>query len=1341
MKKILTLLTAILLMASMAMQAQLLSEAGDIPEAGNLLNTNSEIKDMAGRRNGPNMTVDGIIYNSNCYCKVQYVGDNKFDIWFKTNSNYITVFYIKNVPMASATNINGSHNFSKYSNSDTNTTTWFYTTSNTSAKKGNPYGYISFIYTGRTSSDGDPMYKIYIYCTACAGQLNYQNQYGNYGFDGEMGVYAVDENGNAMALDNNVYEEVNVPGNTTRTTGSYLAWEGENESFRCHFETNGNESSQCNTTFFNTIDWSSTWMKRLPDGSQSMPNNGYVKEEDSNGFHFLDTYFSYSNAVRHTTMQYPNYQAVNTSYSAEFDWNDVTLIKKNNNTITLTAVDATSQKKAVIDFVVNGEINNANPVIPAGSYTIGTSGDAGTVIASKGINRDLSINSSYAGSTTALTAANCASNPLWCFRTGTVTVGEDQSVTVVANQSYRGSPVDITINGPITSGTQYTITVQTATPDYCMVSGGGTYFEGEEITISSASKNEHLYIFDQFMLEGEDVDMTEPSFNITVTGNATYTAYYRLANAGNITATAAHGTVSGTGSYAGGTEVTLEVTADDGYVFTGWDDDDDGVADNTDNQRTVYVDGDREYTALFVEGAQIDIPYAVLIDHSSWFNATGESGAYRVVFETSQALAYGDYPASNMDWDNTHLYENGVEIPLNHTITATITKDEYQLHKWVRIDALFIGTNGKQYSVDMTASYAITTNGWDESEEDFVGVAIPDCDFGTSSSTTCSSEGTLWLSAGVEIGDNKYFIDLQFKVAGSSIPTGVYPINHSFENGTAIPLNSITTKNNYPSWNFGCYVEMDTPSSYYWWWIHNGTITVTNTDGDYYVEVEGRNSYGKRVSFTMGTPPVNNHTVSITAPSNGTITVSYNDGADQSFTSGSRDIAENTVLTITAEGATGYHFDGWTNDGAASVTVNGDKTIGATFAANAYTVTFNKNNESATGSMDNQAFTYGTAQNLSDNGFTAPTGMHFTGWATEENGAVVYTNKEEVSNLTATQNGKVELFAKWADNTYTVVFNKNNEDATGTMANQAFTYGTAQNLTPNGFTSPDPELYDFAGWATEENGKVVYTNGEEVTNLTAVHEGTVTLYAKWIEAFALIDDKDAGNSYYDETLAGKVGQTLSVHYIREFPKKQWAAFSLPFGYSYQKKGNNTFKDQVYYLISAEYEIEGGKAYLTLNCMPNTLGIVANKPYILIPNETIVNPVFNNVKMKAQALNYYSVPCTNIGVDNPVETVEFRNTLTRMQFTNNDHRQIYLVGSKLRYPNDGTHIRAFRGYFYMQEGTIHHIQPRLRNVETGEIIEAEEETNTTVETKKYIENGILVIERNGIKYDAQGHVIK
>ena len=60
------------------------------------------------------------------------------------------------------------------------------------------------------------------------------------------------------------------------------------------------------------------------------------------------------------------------------------------------------------------------------------------------------------------------------------------------------------------------------------------------------------------------------------------------------------------------------------------------------------------------------------------------------------------------------------------------------------------------------------------------------------------------------------------------------------------------------------------------------------------------------------------------------------------------------------------------------------------------------------------------------------------------------------------------------------------------MADQAFKYGIAQNLTENSFTRTG---YLFNGWKDDSGN--TYTNGKSVNNLTTTNNGTVTLYAQW----------------------------------------------------------------------------------------------------------------------------------------------------------------------------------------------------------------------------------------------------
>lgn len=97
---------------------------------------------------------------------------------------------------------------------------------------------------------------------------------------------------------------------------------------------------------------------------------------------------------------------------------------------------------------------------------------------------------------------------------------------------------------------------------------------------------------------------------------------------------------------------------------------------------------------------------------------------------------------------------------------------------------------------------------------------------------------------------------------------------------------------------------------------------------------------------------------------------------------------------------------------------------------------------------------------------------------------------------------------------YTVKFNANG--GTGTMANQSFTYGTAQNLKANAFTRNG---YSFVGWATGANGAKVYSDKQSVNNLTTTANGTVNLYAVWKEKYSKVQ-LWAGGPYWATTNIG-----------------------------------------------------------------------------------------------------------------------------------------------------------------------------------------------------------------------------
>jgi uncharacterized repeat protein (TIGR02543 family) len=101
-----------------------------------------------------------------------------------------------------------------------------------------------------------------------------------------------------------------------------------------------------------------------------------------------------------------------------------------------------------------------------------------------------------------------------------------------------------------------------------------------------------------------------------------------------------------------------------------------------------------------------------------------------------------------------------------------------------------------------------------------------------------------------------------------------------------------------------------------------------------------------------------------------------------------------------------------------------------TMGSNTYTVAFHAD-DATSGEMANQNFTYDVAQNLSANAFvraytvnydvdggecaetSAVADYAFAGWATDAEGAAVYANGQNVSNLTKVDGAVIDLYAKW----------------------------------------------------------------------------------------------------------------------------------------------------------------------------------------------------------------------------------------------------------------------------------------------------------------------------------------
>jgi len=155
---------------------------------------------------------------------------------------------------------------------------------------------------------------------------------------------------------------------------------------------------------------------------------------------------------------------------------------------------------------------------------------------------------------------------------------------------------------------------------------------------------------------------------------------------------------------------------------------------------------------------------------------------------------------------------------------------------------------------------------------------------------------------------------------------------------------------------------------------------------------------------------------------------------DTELTATSTCVLSGTIIKIEASATTGYNTVSVTKNGAyiepsSSYTIYEDTTIKSEATLNKYYVEFNSNGGS--GTMSNQTFTYGTAQNLKANEFTRA-GYTFLGWSTDKSATkATYTDKKSVKNLTTENNATVTLYAIWSGNdgiVYTVEHYKQSLD-------------------------------------------------------------------------------------------------------------------------------------------------------------------------------------------------------------------------------------------------------------------------------------------------------------------------
>ena len=432
----------------------------------------------------------------------------------------------------------------------------------------------------------------------------------------------------------------------------------------------------------------------------------------------------------------------------------------------------------------------------------------------------------------------------------------------------------------ITAGVaQYNINVEANNAAWGTVTGGGTYEQGETVTITATPNSG--YVFLKWIKDGYEV-YTGESYTFTVTENATFTAvfgepavtYFDITTSAN---PAAGGTVTGDGTYAQGTEVTLVATANTGWHFVRWQD------DNTDNPRTITVNATETYTAYF----EADI-YAIVVTASpeEGGNVTG-GGTYPY----GSVVALNAIPKADYEFLN---WNDGVTTAARSvTVTGNAT---YVAH--------FVSTSTTVYSVtalsnDPTLGEVTGGGTYPEGAE----VTLTATPFGDAVFTKWNDDNTDNPRTITVTGNATYTAYFEVPAMYTITVTSMNPEMGSVSGGGNFPMGAEVTIQANP---FGGY--------YFDGWSDN------NYDNPRTITVTGDATYSAKFSAQQS------QTFALTTTCN----------PMHGYVDGSGNYPAGTEVTVTAVAYEGYEFDHWNDNetqNPRTVTVNSNMTLVAFFKA------------------------------------------------------------------------------------------------------------------------------------------------------------------------------------------------------------------------------------------------------------------------------------------------------------------------------------------------------------------------------------------------------------------------
>ena len=347
--------------------------------------------------------------------------------------------------------------------------------------------------------------------------------------------------------------------------------------------------------------------------------------------------------------------------------------------------------------------------------------------------------------------------------------------------------------------------------------------------------------------------------------------------------------------------------------------------------------------------------------------------------------------------------------------------------------------------------------------------------------------------------------------------------------------------------------------------------------------------------------------------------------------------------------------------------------------------------------------------------------MTFKGVISVENGGTLVLHEGEVENTKPADDPEYKSIAVASGGTLIIsgepsisgndidIFLANNNVITiqeGKPLTNTVPYSVASNLSGT-FTS---------GWANMSGANPKdYFVSASVSNAVCLKDGEAALRT-------LLNLSESSNN---SSIGTHYNQVVDVNLTRSLTSSQYNTFCLPFALT---------NAQLEEFFGAGYDLEEFVSsslegdVLSLEFSKVT-SLEAGKPYLLQPSADVANPYFEGVAITETS------PLT-------VETsyADLRAIYRPTELAGDNHNLLFLgEDNTLFWPENTGNMNAFRAYFVVKGAAANAVQARIGRAESQTT--AIDNQKSHINNHKYMKDGQLLIERNGIIYNAQGQTIK